>query len=254
MIRRAGFTLIELLVVVAVIAVLIGILLPALGKARKSAQTLQCLSQMRNLALAQQGYMASNDGWLVDYGLGHGGATLDATLSWVHTLQQYYDTALIVRSPVDTSPNWQVQPNGAAGTPVQAAGGPRYRVTSYGVNEYLSSTPLLTPTGERYRTSFNRIERIPAPAATAQFLIMAFTGSFAIADHVHPSGWWAAATPDFPAVKASRESQTNAHGGPPSAWTSRSNYAFLDGHGETAEFRRVYTSYEKNSFDPTVAH
>ncbi len=59
-----AFTLIELLVVVAVIAILIGILLPALGKARAAGFQLQDANNIRQFVLGMSAYAASNDQWI----------------------------------------------------------------------------------------------------------------------------------------------------------------------------------------------
>ncbi|QQE13557.1 prepilin-type N-terminal cleavage/methylation domain-containing protein [Planctomycetota bacterium] len=113
-----GFTLIELLVVISIIALLIGILLPALGAARGSAKTIQCASNMRQFNVAWTTYGAQNDGQILpgrDYDL-----TNKIYKMWAGTWYRMPDefkpeegfmysvmTDLDIRSCPDWEDNWE---------------------------------------------------------------------------------------------------------------------------------------------------
>jgi prepilin-type N-terminal cleavage/methylation domain-containing protein/prepilin-type processing-associated H-X9-DG protein len=125
---RRGFTLLELLVVMTIIALLAGMLLPALARARVQARRISCLSNMRQIGEAAMLYMGDNngslfhhhEGWVLDDGsqvdvlpaspaacAGGGQGNSQAEKPWVIFFQQYLRSRNVAFCPADLTPRSQ---------------------------------------------------------------------------------------------------------------------------------------------------
>lgn len=95
--RTRGFTLIELLVVIAIIAILAALLLPALSRAKRKAKDAGCLSNLKQLGLAEFLYITDYNGNMFPYGAGG--------VLWLDVLRPEYSTVDAVRlCPVTQNP------------------------------------------------------------------------------------------------------------------------------------------------------
>jgi len=156
--RRKGFTLIELLVVIAIIAILAAMLFPVFARARESARKIQCLSNVKNIAMGIQLYVTDydalppdqldpvvqavfDDPTVVPYGAGGSRCIYlldylaDPWLRWPVVLDTYIGKSDVYKCP---SSRWQagpgiIIPNGYPGGWVQwwkdnldVSGWPRY--------------------------------------------------------------------------------------------------------------------------------
>jgi prepilin-type N-terminal cleavage/methylation domain-containing protein len=212
-----AFTLIELLVVIAIIAILAGLLVPALASAKARSRQTRCVSNMRQIGLAMTMY--------VDDFEGESPTTMhnspSTNTSWINLLKPYAGNVDQIRiCPADLRGRERLTNN----------------ATSYIINDLVSGDAVLDPFGNELEPA-TRMDRLHDPSGTmVLFEISDLFGASIFNDHTHARGWilgW---------ERVWRDIQPDRHrtGAPqPDRTRGSANYLFGDVHVENIKARKL---------------
>ena len=230
----SGFTLVEVLVVIGIIALLIGLLLPALSRARETSKSIACISNLRQMAIAAQAYAVEYHGY---YPIAYFYA-----VEGTQTVTYCWDLTTIAQpgQPTRVVPGLLWRTN----DPTRIQQCPSFDGSADWLND-----PY---TGYNYNTSYighGQYESIPAPAKAASVRHASETAMFG-------DGQWAGGANKFmraPFPNPGDETFTGRYAGTQAfRHLHKTNVAFCDGHADSLSNRFTNNTDGADNVAPTT--